>query len=569
MAYRKYKIKGTRDQGTEFFNVSQSLVLFEHFRFSRLYGLFFGLILSLLGCAILAQLFRIAGNDNYLAVILSSGTFYIIKSAGWQAFLSTFFSLLVGILCARALHRRGNQWLVKFVLSTSFIALVVPTTVAALGIVAVWGRSGLISSLGLTGISIFGLWMVILAHVFFNAPLVLRIAYSALKSQPSYYWKLASHNNLTELEIFQAIEWPAFKSFMVPLASLIFLLCFTSFSIVLMLGGGPDVTTLEVSIYHAVRFSFDMQLAASLSIVQIFICSGLILISKPLNFSLTSPTPNSESKIIRNDAEKLLSRLIDFFCFLIFFMVIFLPLIALFYRLDLSSGLNLFEQDRFWNALYTSTKLAFFSSMLSVMIAIVLIHSRFRLSQSGSRISIQFIDFSISFYLLMPAIVFATGCFILLQNHINLFEQAFWLVLLANVLFSLPFILRILSPSLEQTLSQHDRLSLQLGITGLKKFIFLTFPSITRELQLVLGISFAFSLGDLSVITLFGNKEFETLPYYLYLLFGRYGASEADILGIFILGYIFVAYFIFGLILMFLEKLQGFSQLMVNNAANK
>ena len=83
------------------------------------------------------------------------------------------FSLLVGILCARALHRRGNQWLVKFVLSTSFIALVVPTTVAALGIVAVWGRSGLISSLGLTGISLFGLWMVILAHVFFNAPLVL------------------------------------------------------------------------------------------------------------------------------------------------------------------------------------------------------------------------------------------------------------------------------------------------------------------------------------------------------------------------------------------------------------
>ena len=169
----------------------------------------------------------------------------------------------------------------------------------------------------------------------------------------------------------------------------------------------------------------------------------------------------------------------------------------------------------------------------------------------------------------MPAIVFATGCFILLRNHVNLFEHAFWLVLLANVLFSLPFILRILSPSLEQALSQHDKLSLQLGITGLKKFIFLTSPAITRELQLVLGISFAFSLGDLSVITLFGNKEFETLPYYLYQLFGRYGASEADILGIFILGYIFVTYFIFGLILMSFEKIQGFSQLVVNNATNK
>ena len=117
MAYRKHKIKGTEKQGAEFFYITQSLVLLKHFKLSRLYGLFFGLILSLLGCAILAQLFRMASNDNYLAVIFSSGTFYIIKSAGWQAFLSTFFSLLVGILSARALHRRGNQWFVKFVLS--------------------------------------------------------------------------------------------------------------------------------------------------------------------------------------------------------------------------------------------------------------------------------------------------------------------------------------------------------------------------------------------------------------------------------------------------------------------
>ena len=85
----------------------------------------------------------------------------------------------------------------------------------------------------------------------------------------------------------------------------------------------------------------------------------------------------------------------------------------------------------------------------------------------------------------------------------------------------------------------------------------------------MLGISFAFSLGDLSVITLFGNKDFETLPYYLYQLFGRYGASEADILGIFILVYIFVAYFIFGVILMSFEKIQSFCQTVVHNATNK
>ena len=130
-----------------------------------------------------------------------------------------------------------------------------------------------------------------------------------------------------------------------------------------MLGGGPNVTTLEVSIYHAVRFSFDMQLAASLSIIQILICSVLILVSKPLNSSHL-PAPNSRNTIIRNDMESLFSKLTDFFCFVIFVILILMPLVALFYRLDLSSGLNLFAQDRFWNALYTSTKLAFFLQFL-------------------------------------------------------------------------------------------------------------------------------------------------------------------------------------------------------------
>jgi len=81
-------------------------------------------------------------------------------------------------------------------------------------------------------------------------------------------------------------------------------------------------------------------------------------------------------------------------------------------------------------------------------------------------------------------------------------------------------------------------------------------PALHRELQLVLGISFAFSLGDLSVITLFGNHNFETLPYYLYQLYGRYGASEADMLGIFLLGYIFITYMIFGFAFWFLKKIK-------------
>ena len=68
------------------------------------------------------------------------------------------------------------------------------------------------------------------------------------------------------------------------------------------------------------------------------------------------------------------------------------------------------------------------------------------------------------------------------------------------------------------------------------------------------ALSFAFSLGDLSYI-LFGSQNFETLPFYLYQLFGRYGGSEADMLGIFILIYIFVGYLFLGLVFWSLKKM--------------
>ena len=65
--------------------------------------------------------------------------------------------------------------------------------------------------------------------------------------------------------------------------------------------GGPSVTTLEVSIYHAVRFSYDLPLAAILSVVQIFICSAIILLSKPLPFNVVARVQKNRAVILRND----------------------------------------------------------------------------------------------------------------------------------------------------------------------------------------------------------------------------------------------------------------------------
>jgi thiamine transport system permease protein len=91
---------------------------------------------------------------------------------------------------------------------------------------------------------------------------------------------------------FAAIDWPAIRGTLPGLAAIIFLLAFTSFPIVLLLGGGPAVQTLEVAIYSAVRLDFDLNAAVMLALVQIAICAAIILASAafaPLSTSLDRP----------------------------------------------------------------------------------------------------------------------------------------------------------------------------------------------------------------------------------------------------------------------------------------
>ena len=55
---------------------------------------------------------------------------------------------------------------------------------------------------------------------------------------------------------------------------LVFLLCMTSFAVALTLGGGPRATTVELAIYQALRFDFDLGRAAWLALIQFALCGA-------------------------------------------------------------------------------------------------------------------------------------------------------------------------------------------------------------------------------------------------------------------------------------------------------
>ena len=76
---------------------------------------------------------------------------------------------------------------------------------------------------------------------------------------------------------FRFIEWPVMRAALPGVAGLVFMLCITSFTLVLTLGGGPRATTLEVAIYQALRFDFDPARAVTLTVLQIVLTVAAVL----------------------------------------------------------------------------------------------------------------------------------------------------------------------------------------------------------------------------------------------------------------------------------------------------
>lgn len=463
-----------------------------------------------------------------------------------QASLSALLSLALAIPVARACWRRASTWRAAWMLPFSFLPVVMPTTVAATGLIAVWGQRGLVSDglnfLGLDGLPpIYGLGAVLLAHVFFNAPLMLRVLNGALASVPAAQWRLSAQWGLSEWDRFRLVEWPALRPVIPGLLALVFLLCFTSFSLILMLGGGPAVTTLEVNIYTALRFDFDMALAGKLALVQLAICGLVVVILTRLTGRSWAATPRSDGAAPEQKGDtSRRSQITDGLALMLFVIITMLPVMAILVR---GLGPHLFEViswPAFHRSAITSVLIALASGCLATGLALILASARTR--RNAATLPVWPLDLSISLYLSVSAIVLGTGLFILLRSIADVFVLAPVLVMLGNMLIALPFAYRILEGRLAALAATHDRLCAGLGLRGWRRLRLVTLPAITQELGFAAGLSSALSLGDMTIVALFGSQQFQTLPWLLYQTMARYRAGEAAALSLWLLGLTFLLF---------------------------
>jgi len=455
-----------------------------------------------------------------------------------QATLSTAISIIIGIALGWALsHRRNFPGRALYITLLSS-ALVLPTLVVVLGLVTVLGRSGWINQIlqqaQLTTFEpfIYGLPGILIAHAYFNASFSARTIINRLQSIPESQLKLSASLGLSPWQRFRMVELPAIVTALPTLCTTIFLLCFTSFAIVLVLGGSPKYNTLEVSIYEAIKLDFDLGKATGLSLLQLCVCALLVLAT---NRSANVLTLGTSAKNINFATHNRAEKFIQYIVIVVFGSFFILPLTAI-----VSDGisrdlLQVISEPLFIRALLTSLAIASASTIIVLLVSVVICNSITTLVMqqniapaSTHRLMLRFMHFSTTLYLVIPSLVLGLGFF--LVARLTGGSYLVWSVvalLAANTLLVLPFALTSLSPAMIKAANRYNRLAQSLAVTGLSRLRLVEYPLIRPELAYVASLAFCMSLGDLGVIALFGSQDFVTLPWLLYQKMGSYRTDEA------------------------------------------
>ena len=306
---------------------------------------------------------------------------------------------------------------------------------------------------------------------------------------------------------------------------LIFMLCFSSFAVVLSLGGGPKFSTLEVAIYQALRFDFDLNRASFLALLQVSICTLFALVVyriAPVNRQDVSLLAVRHYPL----KDSYWAKLVDSLALCCAFVLVIPPFLAIFDPIFSPIFFKTLQSPALWLAVWVSLQIAVPAALISLLLGVCFgVVARFCMSRRYVSFLPNKIEHLGNMILMVPGLVIATGLFLTLRDLGFGFQSSYWIVVWVNAVMALPFVLRALMPIMYQQERRFRNVYLSLGIQSWSRW-FLEWPLIRRSVAQALGYALLLSLGDMGVIALFGSQGLVSLPLYLFQLIGAYRLEE-------------------------------------------
>ncbi len=252
----------------------------------------------------------------FKGVLLSSSLRGILGFTLWQALLSTLLTLLFGLPGAYLLARY-KIWGKSIILAATGVSFVLPTLVVAASFNALLGPRGwvnllLMSALGLAQPPIHfvnSFTAILIAHIFYNTTIVLRLVGDFWSHMDPRITQAAGVLGATRWQILKRITMPMILPAITTAAMLIFIFDFTSFGVILILGG-PKYATLEVEIFNQAIALFNLPIAGALSVIQLIFTFGLTVGYNRISSQVTRPTTLRPRKAVLRSLQNWRSRVL-------------------------------------------------------------------------------------------------------------------------------------------------------------------------------------------------------------------------------------------------------------------
>ncbi len=461
-----------------------------------------------------------------------------------QAFLSTILTLAVGLPGAYLFGKfqfRGK----KILRALTGVPFVMPTLVVAAGFYALLGPNGWVNEvlmrilqLETPPIQFVNSFAAILtAHVFYNTTIILRIV--------GDYWSRLDPRLEGAARVLGANRWKTLREITLPLllpaiaasSLLVFIFDFTSFGVVLVLGG-PLFSTLEVEIYYQTISLFNLPLAATLSLLQIGFTLILTIAYTRLIGRINQPVELSSREKSQQPLISTRSKVLA--GLMIVFLLVFLisPLASLGLKSFSGSGPGSPPTLSFYRALGENPRESLFYvppttalgvslgyGLITVVLALALgLPAAWALAKKNLTLLDKILDPVLMLPLGTSAVTLGLGFLVALDTPPLDLRTSPLLVPIAHTLVAFPFVVRSLTPALASIQPKLRQAAAVLGASPRRITREIDLPLIGRAMLVAATFAFTISIGEFGASSLITRPEYPTVPIVIYRLLSRPGA---------------------------------------------
>ena len=462
--------------------------------------------------------------DPLRDVVTDAALRHIAWFTVWQATLSTVLTLAVGLPGAYVLARCEFPGR-RVVRALATVPFVLPTVVVGSAFVALLGDGGPLGWLGLDQT----LGAILIAHVFFNYAVVVRTVgslWSHLDPRPE---EAARVLGASRLRAFREVTLPALRPAIAAAATIVFLFTFTSFGVILILGG-PGTATLETEIYRQTAQLLNLPLAAALTVVQLVAIVVLLVVTSWIEgrqrVALSLRSASETARRPRTPgARAFVAANLGVMALLLGTPVAVLVLRSFdtpsgfgldFYRAlgDVHAGSTLFVEPV--HAITNSIEFALAATLIAVVVGGC---AAFALASSHRR----GLDTLVSLPLGVSAVTVGFGFLITLDHPPLDLRGSWWLVPIAQALVAIPFVVRVMTPVLRAIDPRLRDAAATLGASPARVWREVDLPIVARAALVAAAFAFAISLGEFGATVFIVRPDRPTLPVLVYRLLGQPG----------------------------------------------